>query len=290
MSESFDNSCCFIQEPSSPVSQSSHFSLSSIESVWADEMDKQDAKNGWFKGILSKHKIDHETDLNASYDQETNFEGPDPDIEPFSCFYMQQSEDFTYPLYYEHEVAFNNCVQNDEDVMVCILVDFLENDIINPFKGSIALEKLFNLARNRYPDIFKQFGCRYRFRSFVELYPEIFTVFQIEKRLRIRLTNNIHFAEGDKQEIFLKKQTNQHIMSCLIAYLESKPDKSCQVDDFMTDYANLPQNISPYGSPFPLPGRGDFVRFIRKKPNFIYQKDGYRIILADGSPRKNRLF
>jgi hypothetical protein len=170
--------------------------------------------------------------------------------------------------------------------LIEIVVGLLEDQTMNPYKGSVPVERIQNVVRSQYNHLYNLIvGSRHNsWKRFLEYHPKVFHLFCVDDgKWRMRLVRHCDWREADLQEQEERQSKEFHLISCLATYLRMQPNFSCRVDDFRVAYPNLPQNQprEPGGNPpYPLPARGDLTRFVRRHPtHFIYDKDNFSIIL-----------
>jgi hypothetical protein len=156
-------------------------------------------------------------------------------------------------------------------------VKHLQTPEINPFRGSVPIERLQNVLRTYYPDLYNTVvGTKHNsWRRFVERHNNVFHVFCIDGgKWRMRLLIHTDWQIGDREEQNNRAARESHLIECLLMYMETKPDGACKVDEFMDAYPHLPQNDPTSLDYIPLPARGDLVRFTRRHPlYFVYDPD-----------------
>ena len=91
----------------------------------------------------------------------------------------------------------------------------------------------------------------------------------------MRLPTHTNWQDADKTEQQQRSVADTHVLACLTGFLASR--RRCVLDEFITAYAELPQN-GP-GTDVPLPPRGDLVRFIRRHPQ-VFQYDSQEFIVT----------
>lgn len=176
-----------------------------------------------------------------------------------------------------------------------IAIHLLENRKVNPFEGSVPLEKIQNIlscSRGPYTDLYHAVVGKGKGKliQFFNQYPETFEHFGIEDgKWRLRLTRHKNFRFGDQCEKATRQAEVTHLLGALRFYLERQPGYWCKVDDFIEAYEHLPCNVrTPDGSlVLPLPPRGDLVRFVEKHTDcFRYEKcpKTFIIHLCPGAP------
>eukprot|EP00668_Euglena_longa_P036697 GGOE01047179.1.p1 GENE.GGOE01047179.1~~GGOE01047179.1.p1 ORF type:complete len:194 (-),score=53.28 GGOE01047179.1:151-732(-) len=172
-----------------------------------------------------------------------------------------------------------------EEALTALTIQFLEDAAINPYKGSVPVERIQNVVRTKCPDLYsKVVGCSHgSWKKYVEKHDEVFHLFSVEEgKWRMRLVKHTDYKIGDELESAARLAWDEHFTKTLIAHLKSLPSRSCKVDDFMAVYPSLPGNLcKPDGSlEFPLPPRGDLVRFVRRHPqHYSYDPSVFLISL-----------
>eukprot|EP00996_Jenningsia_fusiforme_P002726 NODE_3547_length_957_cov_3.842511_g3257_i0.p1 GENE.NODE_3547_length_957_cov_3.842511_g3257_i0~~NODE_3547_length_957_cov_3.842511_g3257_i0.p1 ORF type:complete len:218 (+),score=19.74 NODE_3547_length_957_cov_3.842511_g3257_i0:54-656(+) len=177
---------------------------------------------------------------------------------------------------------------------------YLDDRAFNRFGGSVALEKLQNLMRSRHPDLYADvvgFGQN-AWRNYLRQHQMLFAVFaKDENQLRVHLTSNLGWEFADACEARVRNATESHLVACITEFLAQKCTSSptspsglpgvpgVPVDEFIAAYPSLPL-VACNPEAFPLPPRGDLVRFIRKHPGHFYYDDAkWMICLAQNGCR-----
>eukprot|EP00668_Euglena_longa_P006864 GGOE01008201.1.p1 GENE.GGOE01008201.1~~GGOE01008201.1.p1 ORF type:complete len:897 (-),score=110.54 GGOE01008201.1:631-3066(-) len=156
---------------------------------------------------------------------------------------------------------------------------YLEDETINPFRGSVPVERIQNVVRSKHADLYNTVvGTRHNsWRRYVERHPDVFHLFSVEDgKWRMRLVQHENWEEGDRLEQVERQSKEQHLISCLSLFLERRQGMNCKVDEFMEAYPTLPPNqgLLDIESTHPLPARGDLVRFVRRHSCFfVYDPD-----------------
>jgi hypothetical protein len=153
------------------------------------------------------------------------------------------------------------------------LIELLSNEERNPHKGSMPLERVQNiLSSEAYADLYDRAvgKGKGRLREFLNRHSDI-TVFGLEdgKKWRVRLTSNVHYAEGDERESQAAKEKEDYIVGELEGFLAEV--RTCDVDAFIAHYQNGDARK------YVLPNRGDLVRLVLKhskppNPRFNVEK------------------
>jgi len=166
---------------------------------------------------------------------------------------------------------------------------YLKDESINPYRGSVPVERIQNVVRSKHADLYNTVvGTRHNsWRRYVERHPDVFHLFSVEDgKWRMRLVQHEDWEEGDRQEQAERQSKERHLIGCLSLYLERQQNMSCKVDEFMAAYPTLPQNQffrSQFGDEdclHPLPARGDLVRFVRRhSSHFIYDSETLSMVL-----------
>eukprot|EP01012_Entosiphon_sulcatum_P008049 TRINITY_DN14240_c0_g1_i1.p1 TRINITY_DN14240_c0_g1~~TRINITY_DN14240_c0_g1_i1.p1 ORF type:complete len:607 (-),score=38.66 TRINITY_DN14240_c0_g1_i1:192-2012(-) len=164
-------------------------------------------------------------------------------------------------------------IQDQEEQLVQLTIQFLESPYNNPNQGSVPAESIHNNIKSGYPDLYQNVvGTRHNsWRRFIERHPEVFHMFQQEAgKWRIRLLSHQHWAEADRKQQLVRQSNDGHVLQCLINYLTQLPSHSCKVDEFIEAYPDLPENVgSDPDQAVALPKRGDLVRFVRKHSEYL---------------------
>jgi hypothetical protein len=172
----------------------------------------------------------------------------------------------------------------------------MQSDSINPFWGSVPVERIQNAARAKHAELYNAVvGSRHNsWRRFVERHPDAFHLFALEDgKSRMRLIQHVHWEEGDRREVEERRQREAHLALCLDLHLRGRPNGFCRVDEFMNAYPSLPPNCLPgasiNGTPVhALPARGDLVRFVRRHADrFVYDADTLSMGLKPEGPSQD---
>uniref|UniRef100_A0A7S1HY81 Uncharacterized protein n=1 Tax=Eutreptiella gymnastica TaxID=73025 RepID=A0A7S1HY81_9EUGL len=170
-------------------------------------------------------------------------------------------------------------------------IHYLSDGNINPYRGSVAVEKIQNVLRSNHRDLYqKVVGTGHRsWNAFINKWAVFFETFCIDDgKWRMRLRTDTTFQKGDDAEKQAREDIDFHLLTTLINFLRTCESNQCKVDDFMAAYPYLPENRrqrNADGTPrFALRHRGDFVRFVKKHPKiFQYVQAGYYIVLIQQS-------
>eukprot|EP00667_Euglena_gracilis_P002328 EG_transcript_2328 len=176
----------------------------------------------------------------------------------------------------------------NETRLIEIVVGLLEDNAMNPYKGSVPVERIQNVVRSQHNQLYNLIvGSRHNsWKRFLEFHPKVFHLFCVDDgKWRMRLVKHGAWKEADLQEQEERQLKECHLIDCLTAFLRQQPTLSCRVDDFRLAYPTLPRNQPREGVAeplYPLPARGDLTRFVRRHPNhFVYDKDNFSIILKE---------
>jgi len=161
-----------------------------------------------------------------------------------------------------------------EEDLTSVTIQFLEEPSINPYKGSVPVERIQNVVRTKCPDLYSKVVGRSHgsWKKYVEKHDEVFQLFSVEEgKWRMRLVKHTEYKIGDEKEVAARLAWEAHFTKTLIAHLRNLPSRTCKVDEFMAQYPHLPGNVLlPDGSlEFPLPPRGDLVRFVKRHPQYF---------------------
>lgn len=153
------------------------------------------------------------------------------------------------------------------DSIVDLIVSLLNNEYINPYQGSVCIEKIISILKYKYNDMYNlHVECKYKkFTDFLKSYPEYFTIITNEKNTRIILTNNMNWKHADNIEEKTKQYYDNYLEYQIINHLATYG--SDYVDNIM---CNIYFTIK----------RGDFARFIKRRKNiFIFNDTLYVVSL-----------
>lgn len=161
-----------------------------------------------------------------------------------------------------------------------IIVEYLSDPAINPYKGSVPLERIQNIFRGKHADLYQQVvGSKHSaWKKYIQRNSDIFQQFSVEEgKWRMRLLCHNDWQEGDQKEEAARVAWETHFTTVLVAYLDTMADKVSSLDAFMAAYKDLPQTQEAPGATYDLPHRGDLVRFIRRSARFSYDQGSFQI-------------
>eukprot|EP00667_Euglena_gracilis_P000707 EG_transcript_707 len=163
-----------------------------------------------------------------------------------------------------------------------IIIGYLSDPAINPYKGSVPLERIQNIFRGKHGDLYQQVvGSKHSaWKKFIQRNSDKFSQFSVEEgKWRMRLLCHTDWQEGDRREEAARVAWETHFTNVLVAYLETMVDLCSSLDAFMAAYPTMPQSqeTDANGKPYALPHRGDLVRFIRRSSRFSYDQGSYMI-------------
>lgn len=168
--------------------------------------------------------------------------------------------------------------------MTQLIVEFLLDTTINPYQGSVPVERIQNLFRSRYPGPYDEVvGNKHSaWKRFIERHNDVFSIFPIEEgKWRMRLLCHEDWKAGDQKEEAARDAWEHHFTAVLTSFLQEREDKASTLDAFMAAYPNLPENAikgAETDAPeYPLPHRGDLVRFLRRSAVFSFDPTSFRI-------------
>lgn len=169
-----------------------------------------------------------------------------------------------------------------EEKLTTLTQTYLDSKDVNPYKGSVPMERIQNAMRSKHPDLYHTVVGTWHnsWRRYIERHADVFHLFSIEDgKWRVRLLIHTNFAEGDLKEQQDRDGKENHLIKCLVNFLQPSASKSCKVDDFMAAYPTLLEN-SQSEAPVDLPARGDLVRFVRRHSAFFgYDAENLSILL-----------
>jgi len=164
-----------------------------------------------------------------------------------------------------------------------IIAGFLSDPAINPYMGSVPLERIQNIFRCRHSELYDQVvGTKHSaWKKYVQRNAEVFAQFSVEEgKWRMRLQSHTDWEKGDLKEEKAKTAWENHLTETLTRYLESLPVRSSSLDSFKDAYPQLVEQQLQAGMDvkhYTLPHRGDLVRFIRRSDVFSYDQSSYLI-------------
>ena len=147
---------------------------------------------------------------------------------------------------------------SNPDEIKDIVVALMENIIVNPFQGSIAIEKIISILKYKHNDLYNSYigskSIYKKFIHFLESYPEYFTIILTTDNIRLRLTKNENWEYGDYIEEKTKRDNDYNLEQNLIIYLSTYGS-----DDITNIMCHINTTIK----------RGDLVRFIKRRSNIF---------------------
>jgi hypothetical protein len=178
---------------------------------------------------------------------------------------------------FESPLAGRRYIPVKEQELTSIIVQCMESAEINPYRSSVPVERIQNIARAEFADLYAMVvGTRHNsWRNFIQKHNDVFELFTIEDgKWKMRLKSHTDWREGDRREWEERTCRENHYLWCLQEYLRTQPNSTCKVDTFMEAYHTLPANRrSPRDCSqllHPLCPRGDLVRFIRHHNAYFY--------------------
>ena len=159
--------------------------------------------------------------------------------------------------------------------IINIIISIINNTKYNPFNGSIPIEKIIDVLRCNYYNLFhKEIELKYvKIIDFFKYYFDYFVIVQYSsnENKRIGLRSNIYWRYNDYIEKKTKKNKEIMIVNKVIEYLIACGPSTV---DNLIENVEIIQNMR----------RGDFVRIIKQNLNeFNYNPDGYIISLNSNS-------
>uniref|UniRef100_A0A7S4CZA9 Uncharacterized protein n=1 Tax=Eutreptiella gymnastica TaxID=73025 RepID=A0A7S4CZA9_9EUGL len=289
------------------------FSTSRVMSNWADEMDYQDAKMQEQEAVDAFERI--QTGLATDYPElpqgcwmdqnlrsdwhvdEPQTRTMEATVEPFGR--SEKTEQVVYAINpygfgaesktaWVKDAVFQMPELSPADELKESTIRLLEDDKINPFKGSVPLEKIQNILscnRGPYTDLYHVVvgKGKGKLKAFLQQYPDTFQHFAIEDgKWRLRLTKHTNYEFADREERRVREREVKHFLDALQMYLEKQPSRCCKVDDFIAAYPHLSINkvLATGELEHKLPPRGDLVRFVEKHTSlFRYEKSHKMFII-----------
>ena len=174
-----------------------------------------------------------------------------------------------------------------------IIVDYLSDPNINPYRASVPVEKIQNILRGRHSELYEQaVGSKHSaWRRYIDRNSDAFVQFSVEEgKWRMRLLSHIDWEAGDKQEEAAREAWENHLTQTLSKYLESLPERLSTLDAFMSRYPSMPQYKDDKKRVYPLPHRGDLVRFIRQCSKFTYDQSSFLICFKEEAKERLKNF
>lgn len=156
-----------------------------------------------------------------------------------------------------------------------VIAKYLNDSAINPYKGSVPVERIQNIFRGRHAELYDAVvGSKHSaWKRYIERNSDIFAYFSVEEgKWRMRLLDHVDWQKGDQEEEAARDAWESHLTKALTAYLNTVPGKTSTLDAFMSAYPAMSDAKRLLdGSHYTLPHRGDLVRFIRRSSKFTYE-------------------
>ena len=174
---------------------------------------------------------------------------------------------------------------NKEEELTKIIVEYMKDKHINPFEGSVPVERIQNIVRSLHPETYNivvQQKYHGKWRHYVEANANVFVLLQDindKQKIRIRLHSNDNWETGDIKEKQNQKNIEDHIIKHLYKFIEKNGNNVCQMDEFYQYYYSTIKKNQDNFIFRKLPLRGDIVRFI-KKHNHLFQYDNKKWIIT----------
>ena len=172
---------------------------------------------------------------------------------------------------------------DEEALLVNTIVHILQDDrVVNPFGGSVPVEKVQNVLVARHTSLFRRVvgGKRGAWLAFLARHRTTFVVFvDVYRKLRrVRLLWQAGWRMADEQEEFHRIGHEQYLVAALVHFLVMQPEgRQRTVDAFMHAY---PELSFAHATLAPLPRRGDLVRVIRKHHHLVrFDRDTFELSL-----------
>ena len=186
----------------------------------------------------------------------------------FSCLSDMTSVDIVQN---EGTVANNSenegTVANDsENELTAIAIQHLEDPTVNPYRGSVPVERIQNAVRMKVPELYRiVIGSRHgSWKKYVANHTDVFELFPMDQgKWRLRLLKHEDYKAGDEKEMVDRAKVEKHFIETLCMHLKGLPEQSSTVDHFLASYPELPCNVRKADGTLetPVPPRGDLVRY-----------------------------
>ena len=139
------------------------------------------------------------------------------------------------------------------DSIVNLIIDLIRDKYVNPYQGSVCIEKITSILNDKYNNLFTlEIKPKYKnFTRFIQEYPQYFILLENNK---IALVDNIHYEYADKIHESDKKRLDHYLKNEIVSYLTKY--NTCNPNDLMS---NINVEIK----------RGDLVRFIKRHPTIF---------------------
>ena len=201
---------------------------------------------------------------------------------------------------------------DNEALLLNLAINYLRNPSINPYEGisvtvpalccircvttgSIPVEQLQNLIHWNHLQLYRSvIKAQHKgWTDFLERHRHVLITFGMKGQRRVRWAGHRNWVVADIHAHQQKEEMRIHIRNMLCLFLrqwqgEMKPRAPFftrhgalvqTIDDFIYSYPHLPGNrVNADGQlMFPLPPRGDIVRFVRKHRHlFLYDDNTYQ--------------
>lgn len=167
--------------------------------------------------------------------------------------------------------------------MLCYIVtELLQNRDVNPYLGTVAIEKIQNICKIRFPDLYAAVVGKSHWKDWVERHHHFFVIeYNQAKQMRLRLRKNDHWVWADALGDAERREYYIHLRACLMQFALLLDKRSYSINMFIGAYpsryrfddadrylcelfqeACLTQGIISHR--FPLLKRGDLVKYIRR--------------------------
>ena len=186
------------------------------------------------------------------------------------------------------DMTFGPGLDHDEHCLVNIVAHTILFDRwVNPYAGSLPVEKVQNTVLLRHPDLFRRVvGHKSRgWLDFLNRHRTVFVVFldPFRNLRRVRVIDQRDWQVADEREEMERLATEQSIIGAVVNFVVMQPEgRRCTLDAFIDAYPQLPfVRTSPLGEPTArMLRRGDLVRLIRRYSCVIrFDNDSFELSL-----------
>eukprot|EP00992_Anisonema_acinus_P010771 TRINITY_DN6844_c0_g2_i1.p1 TRINITY_DN6844_c0_g2~~TRINITY_DN6844_c0_g2_i1.p1 ORF type:complete len:351 (+),score=19.76 TRINITY_DN6844_c0_g2_i1:69-1121(+) len=177
-----------------------------------------------------------------------------------------------------------------------LTVYFLEDDIVNPHKGSVPVERLQAKVRQHLTDAARpELNALYArligpdgppttmyvsWKQFVKSHKQEFDYIEVPGRNgsregRLRLPKHRCNRDADANEKRQRCLREEHLRSCLSEFVAlcNNENRTATMDSFLNEWDQLCTNTQNNYSG-KKPHRGDLKRFLVRSPEFTYKEEG----------------
>lgn len=165
--------------------------------------------------------------------------------------------------------------------MLCyIVVNLLQSRDVNPYLGTVAIEKIQNICKIRFPELYVSVVGKSLWKDWVERHNHYFVIeYNHAKQMRLRLRKNDRWLWADALGDAERQEYYTHLRACLTQFALLLDAKSYSINTFIGAYPRRYPSVDGYldllfqeacltqgivSHRFPLLRRGDLVKYIRR--------------------------